>query len=194
MTPSGSSSAPARILAADLKAGKTSSEATVRDCLDRIAARDAALGAFVVVGAEQALTDARAWDMARRLGDKVPPLAGIPLAVKDNIDTAGPADQLRLRDLRQAQARRGCCLRRPGAQRRRRRRRQDRDHRVRLLSPRQDGQPARFGAHPGRLLAGLGGGRGCRARPARLRDADGGLDHPPRGLLRRSSATSRRGA
>ncbi len=32
--------------------------------------------------------DAQAADKARRLGDKVPPLAGIPIAVKDNIDTA----------------------------------------------------------------------------------------------------------
>ena len=78
----------ARALAAALKAGKTSAEASVRATLDRIAARDPALGAFMVVGAEPALEQARAWDKARKLGDKVPPLAGIPLAVKDNIDTA----------------------------------------------------------------------------------------------------------
>ncbi len=78
----------ARALATALKAGKTSAEAAVRECLDRIAARDAALGAFVIVGEDAALDQARAWDRARKLGDKMPPLAGIPLAVKDNIDTA----------------------------------------------------------------------------------------------------------
>ena len=79
---------PARAIAAALNAGTTTSEIEVRACLDRIAARDPALGAFVVVGAEQAIAAARDWDKARTLGDKVPPLAGIPLAVKDNIDTA----------------------------------------------------------------------------------------------------------
>lgn len=78
----------ARALATALKAGKTSAEAAVRECLDRIAARDPALGAFVIVGEDAALDQARAWDRARKLGDKMPPLAGIPLAVKDNIDTA----------------------------------------------------------------------------------------------------------
>ena len=78
----------ARSLAADLNAGKTTSEATIRDTLDRIAAHDAALGAFMVVGSEPALEQARAWDKVRKLGDKVPRLAGVPLAVKDNIDTA----------------------------------------------------------------------------------------------------------
>ena len=78
----------ARALSADIKAGKTSAEAAVRACLARIAARDPSLGAFIIVGAEAAVEQARAWDRARTLGDKAPPLAGIPLAVKDNIDTA----------------------------------------------------------------------------------------------------------
>ena len=78
----------ARAIAAALTAAATTSEVEVRACLDRIAARDPALGAFIVVGPEQAIAAARDWDKARKLGDKVPPLAGIPLAVKDNIDTA----------------------------------------------------------------------------------------------------------
>ena len=78
----------ARALADAFRANKTSAEAAVGACLDRIAARDPSLGAFVTVAAERALEEAQAWDKARRLGDKLPPLAGVPLAVKDNIDTA----------------------------------------------------------------------------------------------------------
>ncbi len=79
---------PARVLAAALAAGSTTAEAAVRETLEHIAARDSTLGAFVIVRAEAALMDAQAADKARRLGDKAPPLAGIPIAVKDNIDTA----------------------------------------------------------------------------------------------------------
>ena len=78
----------ARAIAAALKAGTTTSEVEVRACLDRIAERDPALGAFVVLGADAAIAAAQHWDKARKLGDNLPPLAGIPLAVKDNIDTA----------------------------------------------------------------------------------------------------------
>ena len=77
----------ARCLSADLAAGLITSREVVQGCLDRIAARDPNLGAFVVVGVEQAIEAAEAWDKARKLGDKVPTLAGVPLAVKDNIDT-----------------------------------------------------------------------------------------------------------
>lgn len=77
----------AQALAAAFTAGKTTAEAVIRETLERIAVRDATLGAFVVVGADEALEQARAWDKARKLGDKVPALAGVPLAVKDNIDT-----------------------------------------------------------------------------------------------------------
>lgn len=38
---------------------------------------------------EKALADARAVDLARRRGDRVGTLAGLPILVKDNIDTAG---------------------------------------------------------------------------------------------------------
>ena len=78
----------ARTAAAALKAQETTSEVLVAACLARIDAREPTLGAWVVLDRDGALEQARAWDKARRLGDKVPPLAGLPIAVKDNIETA----------------------------------------------------------------------------------------------------------
>ncbi len=78
----------ARALAAALAARETTAEAAVQACLERIAARDAALGAWVTVDAAGALAAAREVDRSMTLGDRVPALAGIPIGVKDNIDTA----------------------------------------------------------------------------------------------------------
>ncbi|HEY0638674.1 MAG TPA: amidase, partial [Pseudonocardiaceae bacterium] len=63
----------------------------VRHHLDRIAALDGKLGAFVTVTAEAALDQARA---AERLvvsarGRGLPPLLGVPTAIKDLNQTAG---------------------------------------------------------------------------------------------------------
>ena len=78
----------ARALAAALRAHETTAEDAVRVCLERIEAREATLGAWVVVDAEGALAAAREIDKTIKLGDKLPPLGGIPIAVKDNIETA----------------------------------------------------------------------------------------------------------
>lgn len=58
-----------------------------RDHLARIAARDGALNAFQHVRAEAALADAAAVDAASDRGEL--PLAGVPVAVKDNMAVAG---------------------------------------------------------------------------------------------------------
>jgi len=60
-----------------------------RACLDRIEKLDPGLNAFITVMREPALAAARQCDEERRRGKKVGPLHGIPIAVKDNIDTAG---------------------------------------------------------------------------------------------------------
>ena len=78
----------ARSMIAAMKNGTMTAQAAVEACLAVIEAREPVVGAWMVVDAEAALAQARAVDEARRLGDKVPPLAGVPLAVKDNIDTA----------------------------------------------------------------------------------------------------------
>jgi Asp-tRNA(Asn)/Glu-tRNA(Gln) amidotransferase A subunit family amidase len=59
-------------------------EHLLRACLDRVAQREPALQAFVVVDAEAALAHARALDAGPVRG----PLHGLPLGVKDLFDTA----------------------------------------------------------------------------------------------------------
>src|SRR6266571_3682407 len=58
-------------------------------CLDRIDTYNATLNAFITVTVEQALTTAREMDAAWRRGNWRGPLHGIPIALKDNMDTAG---------------------------------------------------------------------------------------------------------
>ena len=53
------------------------------------------------------------------------------------------------------------------------------------FAPGADPQPARPGAHPGRLLERLGGGRGGGPVPAGPGHPDDRLDQPPGGVLRR---------
>jgi aspartyl-tRNA(Asn)/glutamyl-tRNA(Gln) amidotransferase subunit A len=62
-------------------------EAT-RACLERIAATDERLNAFITVCAEQALAEAAAADRRLAAGDPAT-LTGIPLAVKDIFNTSG---------------------------------------------------------------------------------------------------------
>ena len=78
----------ARAMVRAMAAQEIDVEALVRACLARIDAREPALGAWMVVDADGALEQARAWNKARSLGDRMPALAGVPIAVKDNIDTA----------------------------------------------------------------------------------------------------------
>ena len=66
-----------------IAAGKITSEQLVRDCLERIGAREPAVGAWAHLDADAAMQDARACDAATARGL----LHGIPLGVKDLIDT-----------------------------------------------------------------------------------------------------------
>ena len=58
-------------------------------CMRRIDAYNPALNAYVTVAREQALEAARRSDAERRSNGWRGPLHGIPVAFKDNIDTAG---------------------------------------------------------------------------------------------------------
>jgi aspartyl-tRNA(Asn)/glutamyl-tRNA(Gln) amidotransferase subunit A len=58
-------------------------------CLKRIEACNPALNAFITVTRDQAMEAARAMEAEQREGKWRGPLHGIPLALKDNIDTAG---------------------------------------------------------------------------------------------------------
>jgi len=58
-------------------------------CLKRIEAYNPALNVFITVTRDQAMETARAMEAEQRRGKWRGPLHGIPIALKDNIDTAG---------------------------------------------------------------------------------------------------------
>jgi aspartyl-tRNA(Asn)/glutamyl-tRNA(Gln) amidotransferase subunit A len=76
-------------LAEALDRGDTSSEELTRACLDRVAAVDGELRAFLHVDAAGAIASARDVDERRRAGDRPSSLAGVPVAVKDLLCTVG---------------------------------------------------------------------------------------------------------
>jgi AtzE family amidohydrolase len=69
--------------------GETSAAAVTEAALARIAAGDPPLNCFTAVLRERALADASAIDARRGRGDPLPPLAGVPFAVKNLFDVAG---------------------------------------------------------------------------------------------------------
>jgi len=71
-----------------LDRGDFSAEEVMRDNLARVEARDDAVRAWVHLDPEQALEAARASDVQRKRGDPCGALGGVPIGVKDIIDTA----------------------------------------------------------------------------------------------------------
>ncbi len=84
---------PTRLTAAEmadaLASGAISSVELTQAHLDRIAAVDGAVHAYLHVDAEGALAAARAVDARRAAGERLHPLAGVPVAVKDVMATEG---------------------------------------------------------------------------------------------------------
>jgi len=78
-----------RDVQAALRSGSRSAEDITREYLATIAASEPRIGAFLTVDAEAALRQARAVDAARAAGGLLGPLAGVPIAVKDNLCTRG---------------------------------------------------------------------------------------------------------
>ena len=70
-------------LARRIRAGQLSAEATMQSCLERIGEREAEVGAFVSIDEAAALQAACAADQINNGG----PLHGVPIGVKDIIDT-----------------------------------------------------------------------------------------------------------
>lgn len=67
-----------------IKQGQLTAESLIRSCLDRVSERDNLVKAWSHIDPEKAIDRARAADKQGNKG----PLAGIPIAVKDIIDTA----------------------------------------------------------------------------------------------------------
>jgi len=76
-------------LAPRLRSREVSPVELTRECLDRIDNLNPALNAFITVTAQSALAEARAAEAEITRGEWRGPLHGIPLSLKDLIDTAG---------------------------------------------------------------------------------------------------------
>src|SRR5215468_6691691 len=72
-----------------IRKGKISSEELTKICLDRIHERNERLNAFITITADFALEQARSCDRDLKRRVIRGPLHGVPIALKDNIDTAG---------------------------------------------------------------------------------------------------------
>ena len=76
-------------IAAAVAAGRSTAESVVSAALARIRECDPRFNAFTAVTEERALARARALDEARARREALPPLAGVPFAVKNLFDIAG---------------------------------------------------------------------------------------------------------
>jgi len=76
-------------VAAKLRALSISSVDVVRACLNRIDGYDKKLNTFITVMHDEALAQAKALDIEAAAHKFRSPLHGVPIALKDNIDTAG---------------------------------------------------------------------------------------------------------
>jgi len=74
---------------ARIKAGTITSAELVNACLSRIDLYNPKVNAFITITRDLALTQAKALDAEQRAGRLRGPLHGIPIALKDNIDSAG---------------------------------------------------------------------------------------------------------
>ena len=79
----------ARSLASAIRDGRVSSVEVVEACQTRIDAVNPALNAVVQLRADEARADARRADDAVARGEPVGPLHGVPMTIKDSLDTAG---------------------------------------------------------------------------------------------------------
>jgi Asp-tRNA(Asn)/Glu-tRNA(Gln) amidotransferase A subunit family amidase len=71
-----------------IREGVVTSEQLVRACLDRVVAVDKDVEAWAFLDADHALAQARAADERRMSGQLIGPLHGVPVGIKDIIDTA----------------------------------------------------------------------------------------------------------
>lgn len=72
-------------IASDVRSGELSAEETVREAIERIDAHNPKLSMFLSIARDHALDRARALDRRRAAGESLGPLAGVPVAIKDNL-------------------------------------------------------------------------------------------------------------
>ncbi|WP_300682409.1 amidase family protein [Nocardioides sp.] len=75
--------------AAAVRDGAATAESLTQASLERIAALEPEINAFVALRADAALADARTLDAEQRAGTLRGPLHGVPIAIKDENDVAG---------------------------------------------------------------------------------------------------------
>jgi aspartyl-tRNA(Asn)/glutamyl-tRNA(Gln) amidotransferase subunit A len=73
----------------DVAAGRVSAADVCRDAIARSEAINPSLNAFTLIDADRALQRAAAVDRARAAGEPLGPLAGVPVALKDNLCVRG---------------------------------------------------------------------------------------------------------
>ncbi len=71
-----------------MEAGDFSAEDLTQSCLDRIAEREDAVGAWIYLDQDLALAQARTLDGLKKAGEPLGPLHGLPVGLKDIFDTA----------------------------------------------------------------------------------------------------------
>ena len=98
-------------LLAELTAGRMTATELTQAYLGQIEKHDGAIGAFLNVDAERALSQAKGIDARRRAGAKLGLLAGLPVAVKDVLCTKGDPATGKLLPCRGLH---GCYLPSPG--------------------------------------------------------------------------------
>jgi aspartyl-tRNA(Asn)/glutamyl-tRNA(Gln) amidotransferase subunit A len=76
-------------VSARIRSGSVTATELLNACLSRIDVYNSKVNAFITVAREKALAQAKALDLEQQAGKLRGPLHGIPIALKDNIDTAG---------------------------------------------------------------------------------------------------------
>ena len=76
-------------IAAAVARGEATAVAVVQACLERVRRVDPAISAYLLIREADALDEAAELDRRRAAGEALGPLAGVPVALKDNLSLTG---------------------------------------------------------------------------------------------------------